>query len=418
MKNPWKEMMIMAMITLLFMIGKNVNAQQQVSGVVLYAGNAAWPMPDVEVGLYNMQDSLILTTFTDDAGMYLIENVLPGQYQLLFATDEEPKGVNIEDAFVLLHYLLGLYDFSDIQKKVADVDGSGQVTWQDYYLMIVDYLLYEESFPVGDWIFQEQIIDLSARAADSETDTTWGFITGDIGSGESNGGGGRSSVSVTGSYKEFLMTETSGNISIKAENSNEIYGFNIVFQYPSTAFEILYVSGPDDNLRYVIDRQAGELEVIWLNQSGNQAVGTKAELLSMDIRLLSDNVDAEAFYLTSGVFLDANGNPMEEIKLDLPYLKSIATPDEEFISSAVYPNPFQSHFTLEVHSNRQSAATVSFFDLMGRLNAQYANIQIHKGVNKLKFNAQDFSCGHYVYVVEFNDDGIEKLNGRLFKSSE
>ncbi len=411
-------MLIMAMITMLFMIGKNVYAQQQVSGVLLYAGNASWPMPDVEVGLYDTQNSLVKSTFTDDAGMYLFENVTPGQYQVLFSSDAEPQGVNIEDAFIMLHYLLGLYDFSDIQKKVADVDGSGQVTWQDYYLMIVDYLLNEESFPVGDWIFQEKIIDLSARAADSETDTTWGFITGDIGPGESSGGGGRSYNSILESYKEILITEESASLSIKTEGLDEVSGFNIVFQYPPTVFEILSVSGPDNNFRYAIDRQTGELEVIWLNQTGQTSGRGTAELISLEIRLLNDNVDTEAFYLTSGIFLDAYGTPLENVNLDLPYLKSRSTTQSEFISATTYPNPFQTHFTLEFQSSSQNTATVSFFDLTGKLKAQFANILIHEGVNRLDFNAQDYSCGHYIYLIEFDHDENERLTGRLFKSSD
>ena len=92
----------MLMIVLSFMIGSVGFSQQQLTGIVTYGGNEELPMSDVTVGIYNLQDSLILSTNTDTSGIYYFDSIPSGEYILKSTTTEEPAGVNIDDAYILL----------------------------------------------------------------------------------------------------------------------------------------------------------------------------------------------------------------------------------------------------------------------------------------------------------------------------
>jgi len=412
--------MFMAMAMALLLFGKEVVAQQQLSGVVLYAGNPEWPMPDVTVGLYDLGDSLIMSTKTDDAGMYLFENVPSGQYNLVSSTNQEPRGVNIGDAYLILMNLLGFCEFDETEQQVADVNGSGAVTWNDYSLMIINYLLYDQSFPVGDWIFQEHYIDLSARYDSEENDTTWGFVAGDVGPTESNGGGGRSANLTNATWEELNVNGNDFIIEVRADAPGTIAGYTLNLAYPAREFEITGVSGFDANLNYRVDPDAGLLRLTWLDQSSlQQGVPASGQLMKVEFKAKTDRINGELFSLSEGtLFIDANGKTMEGVTVILPYLKRQLVTAPAELSTKIYPNPVSGRFTIEIQSPTQTVAAITFFDLQGREICRFPEISISKGANKIGLDAERFPPGHYIYTIDLGNEVHGSLNGRMFRSSQ
>ena len=417
MKNRWHVVMVTALVISLW-IGKTAFTQHQLSGVVLYAGNVEWPMDGVTVSLYDLQGSLVMSAETDDAGMYLLEGVPDGQYELLCSTDAEPRGVDIADAYFILMHLMGFYNFDDIGARVADVDGSGAVTWNDYTLVAVDHLLYGESFPVGDWIFQEHLIDLSARSVSAETDTSWGFVSGDVGLTESNGGGGRAMNYIEYQHSEWSISGPSGWAGLKVWCQEELYGFKLELVYQPDKYKILSIEGPDRNLHHYLNPQTGELKLVWLNEEmePDRAV-TSGEFLSIEIQPLREDAFGDVFHVDAGTFLDADGQFIQDVVLDLPYLKEKVTGKPVANAAQLYPNPVKTDFTLEIRSAEQTQASVSFFDLMGRKVAYHDHLGLEKGTNRFQFNTLNFTPGHYFYEVHIGSVKAEKLTGRMWISS-
>ena len=68
--------------------------------------------------------------------------------------------------------------------------------------------------------------------------------------------------------------------------------------------------------------------------------------------------------------------------------------------------------------NTDDKATISFFDLQGRLVNYLENIPLTKGINSIDINSQKFMPGHYFYTIEFDNNIHERIHGRCYRSSK
>ena len=411
---------IMLTIVLSLMIGSAGFSQQQLTGVVTYAGNEEMPMSDMTVGLYSLQDSLILSTDTDSLGIYFFDSIPSGQYILRSTTTQEATGINIDDAYILLMHLLGLYEFNDMQYEVADVDNTSTVTWNDYIIVLINYLLYNEPFPAGEWKSEEHFLDYSARDSEEEQDTVDMWTNGTSDFNHIPGSGGRTIDFLSSSYSEVEVSGEEFVLNIGTSYSEQINGFNLNLIFPVKKFEVTGVEGPDENIGYSINNETGELKMVWINEMNNLNNTTGGEkLVRLFIKPKQEDVSGESFYLSEkGMVLDVNGKRIENIVIDLPYLKHSRTVKEYKLTAKTYPNPFVDQMRLEIQVNTDDKATISFFDLQGRLVNYLENIPLTKGINSIDINSQKFMPGHYFYTIEFDNNIHERIHGRCYRSSK
>ncbi len=78
------------------------------------------------------------------------------------------------------------------------------------------------------------------------------------------------------------------------------------------------------------------------------------------------------------------------------------------ISLTAYPNPIQKYFNLIIETHRSSNATLSIYDLNGKI-VSAEKIQLEKGKNELKFELSD-ELAHGLYVISLTSDSG---NGQL-----
>ncbi len=411
---------IMLTIVLSLMIGSAGFSQQQLTGVVTYAGNEEMPMSDVTVGIYNLQDSLILSTDTDTLGIYYFDSIPSGQYVLRSTTKQEVTGVNIDDAYILLMHLLGLYEFNDIQYEVADVDNTSTVTWNDYIAVLINYLLYDEPFPAGEWKSEEHFLDYSARDSEEEQDTLdmWSAQTGEL--KDISSSSGRTIDFFSSSHSEVEVSGEEFVLNIGTSYPEQINGFKLNLIFPVKKFEVTGVEGPDENIGYTINNETGELKMVWINEMNNLNNTTGGEkLVRLSIKTKQEDISGESFYLSEkGMVLDVNGKRIENIEIDLPYLKHSGLVKEYKLTAKTYPNPFVDQMRLEIQVKKDDHATISFFDLQGRLVNYLENISLTKGINSIDINSQKFMPGHYFYTIEFGDNIHERIHGRCYRSSK
>ena len=151
-------------VALSFLFINETHAQNQVVGTVNYGDDENAPISSVQMELYDLYDSLIMTSNTDTYGYYEFTNIPDGEYLLKSTTDIDPSIIDLTDAYFIMLHLLGMYDLTESQYAAADVNNSESVDWGDYILIVVNYLLNGESFPAGDWQFEEHYISFSNRA--------------------------------------------------------------------------------------------------------------------------------------------------------------------------------------------------------------------------------------------------------------
>jgi len=399
-----KKTIFKTTVTIALMIWLSpIFAQNQLTGTVNYHNDPGTPVPEVTIQLLDMSNNVMQTTMTNDYGEYFFDNIPNGSYYLASSTLLDPGDVTLQDAFRIMMYLFGWYNFTDYEFAAADVNGSGTVTWSDYFIVLINYLLQGQPFPVGDWQFQDVQLDFMARDFGvPDTATVWA-----TGSGDVEGvwlPSGRSLANVTSQVNNqvSLSSETS-EIEITSNYTELISGFNLNINYPSDLMTITGVEGPDGNLNYAI----------WMDESekaGSHVYGDHlcTLLVNLKVGALQDQSDVMVLQ-ENGMVLNQWGVAAEGVEIQLPELKS---GDFTTIGEASsYPNPVINQLNIRIASNE---GTLFIYDMSGKLVQQINLSAKNSGV--VSVNTDQLTSGSYTYIMRSDLPNKENITGRFIKS--
>jgi hypothetical protein len=402
---------IFVIITLFWGFNINLNAQNHLTGTVNYNSDNTLPIPEVTVGLYNLQDELVVSTVTDDNGIYYFNDIPGGEYYLRSTTSLEPNLVDMQDAFVVLKHLSSEYELNDIQYEAADIDNDGIVSWDDYYYMVNDYLLNGEPFPSGVWQFEEIYIDYTSRDEPPDTSDLWGITEGDVeGVWEPSG---RDMNIPDYSYYPVQMKSHEFQIDINTNYHSQIAGFNINLAYPASQLNIIDVTGPDGNLNYVVDENNGFVKIIWLDENNSGRISGD-KLITLTVETKTENAENITFDILNGsMLIDANGKEIKDIEIRLPMLEKNQDIEQ---SISVYPNPFIDVLNIGINLNEAGLATLSIFDVSGRLVSESNTISLEKGEQSITIDTQNLTSGYYIYMVDVMGSTNYRTTGQIVKS--
>ncbi len=401
-------------------LGSSVFAQYQIDGTVFYDGNPNMPMQYVTVGLYDLNDNLVAETQTDYNGNFIFTGVVQGQYNLHSTTTMSAGGIDLYDASLILMSLLNMYTLDAIQFEAADVNNDDTVNFTDYFLVVIYYLINGQPFPAGDWQFENVFVDLTSRDP-GQTVNTWGVSEGDVDGG----------FDPTG--RELAMYSTPEQLALPSQNDgitevfigsdylNTISGCNLNLSFPSELIEVVGVSGPSDTEVYqVIDNENGLLKLVWMDEDRTDRLSINGEhLFTLQIRTKATLYTGQKLsfeLLPEGGLINDNGI-IEDVTIHLPVLLATEiTPEHEMNDDlSCYPNPVSHQINFDLKSTIDNYATISIYDLQGRLVAQNEQVNVYSGNHTISMDASALQSGHYFYLIEFEGVKHQKIHGNFIK---
>lgn len=408
MKKAGKFLIIIA---LLFGFGNGLFAQYQLTGSVNYNSNDALPIPGVTLGLYNLQNALVVTTETDDNGNYFFNDIPNGEYYLRSSTNLAPNLVDMQDAYVVLMYLLNWYELDEIQYEAADIDNSGTVAWNDYFFIVTNYMLNGEAFPSGEWQFEEAYIDFTSRALEPDTTDLWGITEGDVeGIWEPSG---RDLNILDYSYYPVQVASNEFQLDVNTNYNDKIAGFNVNLAYPANQLDIINIVGPDGNLNYVVDEENGIVRIIWLDENMTGRINGD-NLITLTVETKSDEFENATIELLHGsMLIDAKGDVIKDVEIQLPMLEK--NEDVE-ISVNTYPNPVVDQMHININTVEANNASISIYNASGKLVSQTNNISLENRAQLITVDTHSFKSGYYFYVVELLGSTKYRATGQFVKS--
>lgn len=344
----------------------------------------------------------------------MLEGIPDGEYYLSPSTTLEAGGIDLYDALLVFYNISGWYELNEMQKEVADVDNDGVVSYADFVSIMVNYLLLGQSFPAGDWVFDDVEINFSSRSSSNDTISTWATSTGDV-----EGvwiPSGRDIAYLNNSYYESQSSEQNSTYSIKSDYNGIVNGFNLNLAYASDEINILSINGPDENFTYSIDDVNGEIKVAWLNENRGSSIVNGDDLFEVEVEYLNEieNSVKEIFtLLPEGTVLDYENNKMGDIEIKLPLLQNKQTVN---VTVDAYPNPVVNMLNFNIQLNKQDQASLSVYNLNGKLVSYTENIVLHKGEQTVSFSVVDLVPGNYVYSFSLYGDSAKNIKGRFVKS--
>lgn len=380
------------------------------NGQVLYHTN--YGLSGVTAYLKTTNGTLLQTAVTDNQGYYTFPNVTPGNYLISFSTTQAMGGVDLSDTYLVWLKLVFNYYLNPIQTLAADVNGSGSVTWSDYFMILISYLNQGNPFP-QPWVFQtiSTPIPVPART---------GFTT----------GGGSSSGDVNGS---LVPDPKSNSIFLESPFVNLTASSTTPVEFDLTSLQDLDLAGmhlsltipegldivkvePAINGAHVF-MNGNKLNITWMDstmqgvrlQEGSPLISIKAIATNphRDINTYSLKMKEESH------LMNTRGEVVNGLKLNLPVLNVSFVDD---INCTAYPNPFTGSATIEFNLPSDGQVTVTLFDQAGKQVMEIDNGFQSAGKNQVKFDGTRLLPGVYHYSVRMNNLNQAYTTGTIIKS--
>lgn len=389
---------IMIMKKLLFTVAFSLSAflligQHYVDGTLLYHQNPEYPIPEVEASLIDATGGIAGITTTDENGYFAFSDVPEGVYHVTFETNLEGALVGINDALNVLYYHLGLGDFTPIQLLAMDVTADGQVNMADFSYILVQYFIFGQDFPAGEWVFEDVEVNTSSREGGS---TIGGSRTGDT----------EGALVPTG--RDAFMPFEIENSNFTYANRGDIIelplnlkalepafmGYGLVVSFDPQLVELVNVVPAGENAQIHVN--GNEIRMSWLNSGLKQENTLQETLATFTVRVLSDVLPANGNIFViepESHVIDAFGEKMSYLSFEMPGVKSANSN-----SFSVYPNPASVLTKVYFELHDAAMLEISIFNASGQLvdQMQFSGI---KGQQTKQISVAALTSGHYQLVL-------------------
>jgi hypothetical protein len=373
---------------------------------VVYGESNQFPMSGIIAELYNANGDFVATTVTNEDGVFEFDNLNGGEeYAVHFTTDLEPFGVDLADAYLLLNYLNGNVELSELQLSAADVNGDAQVNYSDFAFIVSQWYLRGETFPAGDWVLPVWTFTTDAFKAAAGEAGPDGPITivsqSDISSGDEPVIKGV----LTDAYqvKEFNYTDSQYEIRLPLSfvNSQMIYGLGLEMAFNNVNIEIVDIQSVFDNSEFVIEDNAFKLS--WVSDLG-ESISANQDFLEMTVRLNgSEDIEALLGVLAEAQFVGENGLLINNVQLNMPKLKKSIV---ELSVGEPFPNPGNSEISLVLNQSYTDIIQIEVYNLGGQLVKQ---INASPKNSKITISTSDLPNGSYLCSLNINEKHEVKL---------
>jgi flagellar hook assembly protein FlgD len=410
-----KNCFLFVTLLLSVLITVQTTKASDVTGKVLYQGDINRPIGSVMVVLKNLDDNSTQTFKSENDGSYQFTNLSAGNYVVTGSSSAAGSGVTYYDAAMVFLHLVGYYQFTPIQLLAADVNGSGNVNWVDYNL-IVKYILKGTPFPVGPWKFESTTFPITnLKSADYDPKTIGGTCSGDVGGAfvpsirntPALPVAQEGTIEVTGS--EPFTTR------ILTQNALSINGAGLIINFPSDLVQIESVEFKGTDYEYNIE--GGQIRLVW----GNPET-TPVDFGEGETFITIHGVSTSAFKqgMTASISLDGNtslmsasNNEVTELKFASPLIKY----GKPALKLSNYPNPFTNSTKLSIFSPETGNAVIEVYNATGQFVKSIPAGVMTAGYHEVDLDASQLAKGSYICKLRIQTGNSELTNTiRLLKA--
>jgi len=383
-------------ILALFSVSSQSYALQPIKGTVTYHENSAKPIPDVELGLYNVDGTEpIAVTSTNPNGKYIFTNIPFGVYEIrALNTTLTPGGLDLNDRALIAGIISGEFDHpSEIQRLAADVNNDGDIN-------PTDLLVWDENYAtltfIPDWVFEDLTVSHTGYKA-NEVPPMGGSSSGDV-----NGTfvpTTRTEQMVEVSYMKQHFTPDF-NIKVYANDVTSASAMSLIIDYPGVV-DIKNVTSQFSeitNLKITAD----QIIVTCIN---NLPVSINSSepvvVISGTINNQYDGNDIK-FEVDSRSHFNLNGTNLYP-SYSIPYLSVSG----EYLNNS-YPNPASDNAIISFNLPCDSKTSLNLFNQTGQLVKVLINEDMAAGPFTFNLPVQELESGVYFYTL--NTTGITNIN--------
>jgi len=345
----------------------------------------------------NPQDS----TDTDVNGDYLYTALTNGFYSFSMVTSKPWGGVNATHALAIMQHFAHINLLSGLYKKVADVNGSNTINGTDALFVMKRYTQIINSFPVGDWLLENDTILI-------DHDTVRDFralVYGDVLGWYIPPGGKKSGLvnELSINYEGFINILPGDVVEVPfyVNKNMDIGAVSLDLGYPEEYIEITDVKIQSDKGQLIFNPEDGHLKIAWCSLNPLQ-LNENDLLISVFLKVTDEYKPGDKIGFTisgPGELADMELNAFKDVKLTTPYLNHLSEFSEPSLSQN-FPNPFSHKTDIEFILPEEGFVKLTVYNNCGEEITVLVNNRLSAGKYKEEFDGSDFSPGLYFYVLE------------------
>ncbi|MBK7028338.1 MAG: T9SS type A sorting domain-containing protein [Bacteroidales bacterium] len=397
-------------ILLAIFIGQIVQAGT-VSGTCLYHGDSTRPINQAIVTLKNLESNQISTFITGPDGNYLFTSVQAGSYQIIGTKNSPGMGVNMVDATLVLFHILGFYPFDDIQTLAADVTGNGTISLADYNL-IVRHIVRGTAFPIGEWVFLNEIIEVT-DLKDSRPGGLTGSSSGDVGGVFVPGTRDLEAYPMAMSESLKVTANEPFTVSIRTNDALTLSGAGLFVNYPSEIVTIESIEFPVEGYEYEID--GNRISLVWNDLNGGTLqLEEGSSLITFHCRTNASFAEGMSAKFTLNGNSSLVSNTYTEIK-DAKLQAPVIEYSMPALKLSNYPNPFTTSTTLAYYLPNSGDVNIAIFDYNGRQIREYKIGEVAQGYHSLTIEGSGLTPGSYFCKLSLSGSNTQTI--RLLKTN-
>ncbi len=379
-----KKFFTKTILAVLFLsMTSGISAQTSMQGTVLYHKNPAKPIPSVQVTLSTPNGNVVASTTTNGLGQFVFTNIPQGTYKLSSETTIPAGGINLTDSYMLMLYLLGFNNLTPIQAIAADVDGNGQVTWNDYFTIIIGWFLQGYPFPSGDWQFIDEMVTFTGTLKDGSKTIT-GTSSGDL-----NGSyipnitkDAQTTVSLNNQ-----LTSSTNQANINIASSQELTGFGLVLSFDNLQQVPTNVTSTLKGFNYSINENS--VRVAWIAEDGKPINFEKGKTL---FTLEGGQFNEKSIsVLPESHAISTNGEILPQFGIDM------AKPN--FTNCTIYPNPTSNLLNINFTAAENQQYSVSILGQDGSQVMTTDYMSTIDGIQHISIDVARLAAGNYYYSI-------------------
>lgn len=341
----------------------------------------------------------------------MFNNVPVGLYSLNCTTEQGAGGIDLADSYIILLHLLNWYTLSPMEFLAADVNGSGTVTWSDYWAIVIGWFVHGYPFPVGDWVFESLTINVTSGSKEL-TPSSGGSSTGDI-----NGSWqpGTKIPDIDLIYTDEIMAAYNQQIELPVYYNweNPVGGMVVILDFPGNLFKIRSVNSELLNFNY--HASGNQIRISWTDvDMANISLTSEEPLFTIfgNTTALFPGNELDFRISPESNFMDAKGKIINSVEL---YMSKVTAMKQPRMEIQIYPNPVSDVAYLNYLLPEDSDVHIHLFNSNGQMIKELLNAYQMRGHYNLSLNVKDenLTPGYYFILTDIKNTGHNKFTERL-----
>jgi len=398
-----------------------------ISGTVSYKnGLPNTPLNGVTIKLRDLTSGLIVATtvsgpnmnpplYTGDPGYYAFTNVPAGNYRLEASFNGTWGGNNATDALLIQleagslpgTYLTGLF------RLAADVNASLTVTALDALYVKLRTVGSINSYPAGDWLFEEPAVPAIMPAVVDFAGLCFGDVNGSY---IPTGLKAISFLSVVDDETQTIPIEETFAYEIRSNMVAQLGAMTLFMGYDNDRFEVIDVTASsNDEMKYVIED--GNVAIAWADTKP-MSVRNSDQLFTLTVKAKAPVAEPTQIFNVKIGSEFASPTGVRYDNFDLKMSKVVTVGGSKEFSVFNYPNPFSVDTKIVYTLPEAGKVTLVITDMFGKTVRTLVDDFQNAGTYSIPVNAVELNLtsGVYLYRIEAAGatDTFVKINKMIF----